>query len=234
MENVNLRLEHPRPDAGRENWLSLNGEWDFKYYKKKSRLPATIDTNKVKFDKINVPCTWQRTGYEEPAYINCPYSFDPRALGLPKGEGVKPPELPEDFVNSFGDFDVYGNENSEIAIVTYGRCFSEACKAQKELHEKGIDSFVVNLNTIKPINDEAVRKVLGCRNVYFFEEGQRFGGIGETYCDKLYKYSYKGKVKITAVNGVFPTQNSVSGLLKAYKLDKDGMVKVICEDKTGE
>ncbi len=75
----------------------LSGEWEFKYYKKKSKLPATIDTNKVKFDKVNVPCTWQRTGYEEPAYINCPYGFDPRAFGLPKGEGVKPPELPEDF-----------------------------------------------------------------------------------------------------------------------------------------
>ena len=75
----------------------LSGEWEFKYYKKKSKLPETLDTSKVKFDTINVPCTWQRTGYEEPAYINCPYSFDPRALGLPKGEGVKPPELPEEF-----------------------------------------------------------------------------------------------------------------------------------------
>ena len=75
----------------------LSGEWEFKYYKKKSKLPAVLDTDRVKFDTVNVPCTWQRTGYEEPAYINCPYSFDPRAFGLPKGEGVKPPELPEDF-----------------------------------------------------------------------------------------------------------------------------------------
>lgn len=75
----------------------LSGEWDFKYYKKKSKLPETLDTSKVKFDTVNVPCTWQRTGYEAPAYINCPYSFDPRVFGLPKGEGVKPPELPEEF-----------------------------------------------------------------------------------------------------------------------------------------
>lgn len=155
----------------------------------------------------------------------------PVAVRYPRGIE---PELPEDFVNSFGDFDVYGNENSEIAIVTYGRCFAEACKAQKELLGRGIDTFVVKLNTIKPINGEAVKKVLDCKQVYFFEEGQRFGGIGETYCDKLYKYSYKGKVKITAVNGAFPTQNSVSGLLKHYLLDKDGIVKVICEDRTGE
>ncbi len=75
----------------------LSGEWEFKYYKKKSKLPATLDTSRVKFDTVNIPSTWQRTGYEEPVYLNCPYGFDPRALGLPKGEGVKPPEIPEDF-----------------------------------------------------------------------------------------------------------------------------------------
>ena len=75
----------------------LSGEWEFKYYKKKSKLPATLDTSRVKFDTVKIPSTWQRTGYEEPVYLNCPYGFDPRALGAPKGEGVKPPVLPEDF-----------------------------------------------------------------------------------------------------------------------------------------
>ncbi len=75
----------------------LSGEWDFKYYKKKSKLPATIDTSKIKFDKISVPSTWQRTGYETPEYINTPYGFDNRKFGGEWGKGVKPPVLPEDF-----------------------------------------------------------------------------------------------------------------------------------------
>lgn len=75
----------------------LSGEWEFKYYKKKSKLPATLDTSKIKFDTVNIPSTWQRTGYEEPVYLNCPYGFDPKALGVPQENGVKPPELPEDF-----------------------------------------------------------------------------------------------------------------------------------------
>ncbi|MGN0526927.1 MAG: glycoside hydrolase family 2 TIM barrel-domain containing protein [Acutalibacteraceae bacterium] len=75
----------------------LSGEWEFKYYKKFSKLPDTLDTSRIKFDTVNIPSTWQRTGYEEPAYINCPYGFDPIALGLPEKQGVKPPELPEDF-----------------------------------------------------------------------------------------------------------------------------------------
>ncbi|NLA77353.1 MAG: hypothetical protein GX851_05935 [Clostridiales bacterium] len=64
----------------------LSGEWDFKYYKQESKMPAELDTDKVKFDKITVPCTWQRTGYEPPVYLNCPYEFD----------DVVPPEIPAD------------------------------------------------------------------------------------------------------------------------------------------
>lgn len=99
----------------------LSGEWDFKYYKKKSKLPATLDTSRVKFDTVNIPSTWQRTGYEEPVYLNCPYGFDPRTMGLPKGEGVKPPELPEDFscgvYRKFIDID---NKNKNYILTFLG------------------------------------------------------------------------------------------------------------------
>ncbi len=99
----------------------LSGEWDFKYYKKKSKLPATLDTSRVKFDSVNIPSTWQRTGYEEPVYLNCPYGFDPRTMGLPKGEGVKPPELPEDFscgiYRKFIDID---NKNKNYILTFLG------------------------------------------------------------------------------------------------------------------
>ncbi len=75
----------------------LSGEWDFKYYKSKAKLSENLDTSKIKFDKVQVPSTWQRTGYDKPAYINCPYTFDPVYLGLPEKEGVMPPEIPDDF-----------------------------------------------------------------------------------------------------------------------------------------
>ena len=54
----------------------LSGKWDFKYFKSNKKVPNTIDTSKIKFDEITVPCTWQRTGYDQPAYINCYYAFD--------------------------------------------------------------------------------------------------------------------------------------------------------------
>lgn len=63
----------------------LSGEWDFRYYEKLSYVPNCFDTDKADFDKISVPSTWQRKGYDQIAYINTRYPF-------PK----KPPYIPED------------------------------------------------------------------------------------------------------------------------------------------
>ena len=65
--------------------MMLSGEWDFAYYEILSLVPDSLDTDRVSFDKITVPCTWQRTGYDQIAYINTRYPF-------PK----KPPHIPAD------------------------------------------------------------------------------------------------------------------------------------------
>ncbi|MBQ8015511.1 MAG: hypothetical protein IJ264_04925 [Clostridia bacterium] len=54
----------------------LSGKWQFKYYSCNKDLPDVLDTDKTAFDTIKVPSTWQRIGYDAPAYINCPYAFD--------------------------------------------------------------------------------------------------------------------------------------------------------------
>ena len=63
----------------------LSGEWDFKYYAKSSIVPVHFDTDRIQFDKVRVPSTWQRTGYEEPVYLNTRYEFH-----------LNPPDLPEE------------------------------------------------------------------------------------------------------------------------------------------
>ena len=63
----------------------LSGEWDFKYYSHAGDIPKELDTAEIDFDKVTVPSTWQRTGYEPPVYLNCPYEIE-----------TKPPMLPDD------------------------------------------------------------------------------------------------------------------------------------------
>ena len=156
------------------------------------------------------------------------YNTDgPVAVRYPRGVDT---QLPDDFVCSGADFDVYGDETADVAIVTYGRVFSEACKAKKKLSEKNINAVIIKLNRIKPVSRLAVERVLGCKKVFFFEEGQRFGGIGETFGDKLLTYGYNGKFTNVGVEGEFPCQNSVKGLMKHYFLDCDGIITKISEE----
>ncbi len=63
----------------------LSGEWDFKYYDKTALVPTEFDTERVQFDRVQVPSTWQRTGYRPPVYLNSRYEFH-----------LMPPELPEE------------------------------------------------------------------------------------------------------------------------------------------
>ncbi len=81
LEKTDIKSERYSSDMVRV----LSGEWDFKFYKSIADLPDKLNTLKVKFDKITVPSDWQRTGYQEPVYLNCPYEFKTMA-----------PEIPED------------------------------------------------------------------------------------------------------------------------------------------
>ena len=64
----------------------LNGEWDFKYYDKDMLIPKEFYTDRIQFNKVTVPSTWQRTGYREPCYLNTRYEFNPKLY----------PEMPEE------------------------------------------------------------------------------------------------------------------------------------------
>ena len=82
--------ELAKTDIRNERYLSsrvecLSGEWDFVYYSNCKMLDNFFDTEKIKFDKINVPSMWQYTGYEKPYYVNTRYQFKPN-----------PPHIPED------------------------------------------------------------------------------------------------------------------------------------------
>ncbi|MBR2479819.1 MAG: hypothetical protein IKB56_00765 [Clostridia bacterium] len=67
----------------------LNGEWDFKYYRRDKDIPTKFDTEKEAFDKIPVPSCWQFLGYEPPYYTNIKYPFytEPNKITRNKVEG---------------------------------------------------------------------------------------------------------------------------------------------------
>lgn len=149
------------------------------------------------------------------------------AVRYPRGE-EKP--IPENIVSVSENYDVYGNIKAKNYIVTYGRIFSHACTARDLLIKDGRDFSVIRLNRIKPIDRQAVGQTLGSENIYFFEEGIKNGGIGETFGELLAESSYKGNYRLTAVDNHFVRHAPVSKLYEEYMLDADGMYK-ICTEK---
>ncbi|MBP3697754.1 MAG: hypothetical protein J6J45_09465 [Clostridia bacterium] len=102
-----------KTDYKNERYLSdrvimLSGEWDFKYYAKLSDVPEELNTDKTKFDKLSVPSTWQRTGYDQIAYINTRYPF-------PK----KPPHIPQDVAVGIYRKSVEISANSDRRIISF-------------------------------------------------------------------------------------------------------------------
>ena len=133
------------------------------------------------------------------------------------------PYRPDDFTESDINFNVYGNPNASRLIVTYGRLFSQAVKAREMLRQVGIESCILKLCRIKPIDPEAVRFAAEFKNVYFFEEGMRSGGIGESFESLLVKSKFKGRYSITAIGDVFIHHSKDTEALRTLGLDAQSM-----------
>ncbi len=133
--------------------------------------------------------------------------------------------IPDSYASSDDDYSVYNS--GKIAIVTYGRLFSNACMAVDKLKEDGIDVAVIKLNKIKPIVSSAVEKCLEYENIFFYEEGMRTGGVGERLFMKLNHENYNGKFHLTAIDDKFVKQATVSSALKKLGLDTDSMINDI-------
>lgn len=142
------------------------------------------------------------------------------AVRYPRGtEG----HLPGEYKPTDHNFDVYGDADASIALVTFGNLFCTAYEAYEELKQQGVSLKIIKLNRVWPVGDEAVAEASKCDNIIFYEEGAKSGGIGEKFAYKLFKASYKGEYKYFAVDNTFVHHAPVNVLLKEFHLDKDSM-----------
>lgn len=135
--------------------------------------------------------------------------------------------LPESIQPTFADFDVFGDENAEKAIVTYGRTFSACAFAYERLKAEGESVKLIKLNRIIPVCSEAVKAAAGCKTVCFIEEGVRRGGVGEGFLLELSDNGFSGKYNLRAVEDGFVKQASVESLLYKYGFDEDGVYSLV-------
>ncbi len=110
-------------------------------------------------------------------------------------------------------------EGKDVTIVATGLCVSESLVAADLLAAEGISAKVVNIHTIKPLDDElivACAKETG--KVVTVEEHSVIGGLGSAVCDALCA-SYPTPVLKIGVNDVFGESGPAVELIKKYGLD---------------
>ena len=146
------------------------------------------------------------------------------------GELYRPDNFPEESI----DYNIFGNPNARYLLVTYGRLFSYACRAQQLLREKGLDVCILKLCKIKPVSDDAVFFASRFREIWFFEEGVKNGGIARNFSDLVVFRGFRGTYHIKAIGDEFVKQMSVNEALAMLKLDSEGMTEVILKDLNNE
>lgn len=146
------------------------------------------------------------------------------AVRYPRGSE---PFRPDDFTHNGINFSVYGNPNASRLIVTYGRIFAQACKAKEMLSSVGKEVCILKLCRIKPIDPEAISFASCFRRVYFFEEGMRSGGVGESFESELVKERFEGSYSITAIEDMFIPHSKDTEALHALRLDAEGMFNTL-------
>lgn len=149
------------------------------------------------------------------------------ALRYPRGgEGYRPDDYTEESTN----YDIYGDKNADILLITYGRLFCEAAKAQSILKEKGVNICVLKFCRIKPIDPAAIEFAKSFKTIHFFEEGMLSGSVAETTRRLLSEQCYTGAYHAHAIGDQYIHHASVAATLNHLGLDAQSMCDAIGED----
>ena len=120
-------------------------------------------------------------------------------------------------------------KGKDLTIVATGLCVSSALEAAEKLAADGIDAKIINIHTIKPLDEElivAAAKETG--KVVTVEEHSVIGGLGSAVCDALAE-KCPVPVKKIGVQDVFGESGPAVALLAKYKLDGEGVYEQVKE-----
>lgn len=118
-------------------------------------------------------------------------------------------------------------EGKDVTIVATGHLVWEALQASEQLEEKGIRAEVINIHTIKPLDEEVILKSIektGC--IVTAEEHNIFGGLGESISRILVENNPVPQ-EFVAVNDSFGESGTAAQLMEKYELNDKAIVAAV-------
>ncbi len=117
-------------------------------------------------------------------------------------------------------------DGNDVAIIANGLMVYEAIKAGEELAGAGISARIINMSTVKPLDEELVLKAAKeCGRIITCEEHSVIGGLGEAVCSFLSEH-HPTPVRRIGVNDQFGFSAPAAEVLKAFGLCSEHIVEV--------
>jgi transketolase len=119
------------------------------------------------------------------------------------------------------------NEGKDVTIVATGHLVWEAIQAGEMLEAEGIDAEIINIHTIKPLDNDAIlRSVAKTGCVVTAEEHQINGGLGDAVCQLLSR-EHPTPVELVGVNNSFGESGPPAQLMEKYGLTAKHIVAAV-------
>lgn len=138
------------------------------------------------------------------------------------------PKVPN-FTNPLANFEIGKadiiNEGTDVTIIANGHLVWKAIEAGRILAEKGISAEIINIHTIKPLDEEAViqsANKTGC--VVTAEEHMMHGGLGDSVAQVLGR-KLPTPIEMVAVNDTFGESGKPAELMTKYGIDTPNVVE---------
>ena len=172
-------------------------------------LPGMVVINTCDYNQTKA-ATIAIADYEGPVYLRF-------------GRPAVPIFTPADQVFEIGKA-IQLQEGSDVTIVATGHLVWEALEAAKVLYEQGTSADVINIHTIKPLDDKAILasvKKTGC--IVTAEEHNHLGGLGESVARTLALH-HPTPQEFVATDDTFGESGTPAQLMEKYGLNSDSIV----------
>ena len=121
-------------------------------------------------------------------------------------------------------------EGKDVTVVATGLMVVEAIEAGKLLEEKGIDARIINIHTIKPLDEELICKAAAeTGKIITVEEHSVIGGLGNAVCAAVCENGLNCKVVKMGVHDEFGHSGPGGDLITEFGLRAANIVDEVCK-----
>ena len=174
-------------------------------------LPGMVVINPCDYNQTK-QATLAAAEYEGPVYLRF-------------GRPVVPVFIPEDMPFEIGK-GILLQEGKDVTIVATGHLVWESLLAAEELEKDGISCEVINIHTIKPLDEIILKSVEKTGKIVTAEEHNYLGGLGESVAGMLSRKRPTPQ-EFVAVNDTFGESGTPAELMHKYEIDAEAVVKAV-------